>query len=185
MHPKTPRMQPLDPAAFTDEQAELAGGRDGPRAQLNIVRILVQNPALYRSWMPFAMHLIGQGTTLSPREREIIILRTCKACNAKYDLAQHYVIAKRAGLTQAEIDAAVSDGAGLSDFERSLLSAVDELVQHKVISDATWPAIAARYSPAQQLDLLFTVGNYTLMAMTTNSLGVQVESDVENSWKPN
>jgi 4-carboxymuconolactone decarboxylase len=183
MHPTKPRIDFLPPEQFTDEQAELAGGREGSRAQLNIVRTLVQHPALYRAWMPFAMHSIG-ASSIGPREREIIILHTCAVCRATYDLGQHTVIARRVGLTPAEIEAAKTDGAGLSEFERTLMRGVEELVENQGLSDETWAAISQRYSRQQQLDFVFTVGNYTMMSMTTNTFGVPLEDDLEGGWKP-
>jgi alkylhydroperoxidase family enzyme len=184
MQPKTPRIPPLDPSEFTDEQAELAGGRNGARAQLNIVRLLVENPPLYRSWMPFAMHCI-QANSMSPREREIVILHTCAFCRGKYDVAQHRVIAQRAGIGAADVEAAINDGAGLSALERTLMQGVEELVKDHCISDATYAALAERYTRQQLLDFVFTVGNYTMMSMTTSTFGVQLEADIESGWKPN
>lgn len=183
MRPKTPRLAPSNPADYSDEQAQLAGGRGNPRGELNIVRLLVQHPALYRHYFQFAMHLIA-ASSLAPREREIIILHTCALCGDKYDMAQHRVIAQRAGLSTADIEAAIHDGACLSDFECTLLKAAEELVREQCIADATYAALAERYTPRQLLDFVFTVGNYTLMAMTTRTFDVQKEADVEGGWKP-
>jgi 4-carboxymuconolactone decarboxylase len=180
----TARLAPLDPENYSDEQAELAGGRGNPRGELSIVRLLVQNPSLYRGFTHFAMHCISTNT-LSNRERELVILHTCSFCKGKYDVAQHRVIAKRAGLSDADIEAAVKDGAGLSDFERTILKAAEELVKDHRIADATYATLAARYTPAQLLDFVFLVGNYAMMAMTTNTFDVKVEANIENSWKPN
>jgi alkylhydroperoxidase family enzyme len=185
MHTTTPRIPPLDPAEFTDEQAMLTDGRDSPRSALNIVRTLVHHPALFRSWTPFAMHLISSNSsTLPARAREILILRTCRECQSTYDMAQHAVIARRAGLTDAEVSSVLRDGADLSSFEQTLLNAADELVGARCITDATWTALAERYTRQQLMDLVFTVGNYTLLSMATNTFGVPVESNVELGWKP-
>jgi 4-carboxymuconolactone decarboxylase len=182
--PKINRLAPLDPDKFTDEQAELAGGRGSPRSQLNIVRTLVHNPSLYRSWMPFAMHLIA-GSALPPREREILILRTCVICGGKYDVAHHRAIAHRAGVSAADVEAALSDGSTLPEFERVLMKAAEELVSSTCrISDATYAALSERYSSQQMLDLVFTVGNYKLMCMTSNTFDVSVEADIEGGWNP-
>jgi len=181
---KSPRFPPLEPDKFTDEQAELAGGRGSPRSQLNIVRTLVQNPALYRSWMPFAMHLIA-ASTLSAREREIVILHTCSICQGTYDLAHHKVIAQRAGLTDAEIESAKGDGAGLAPSERTLMEAAEELVSTRFIADATWDSLSKHYTHEQLLDLIFTVGNYVMMTMLTRTCGVSIEENAESGWKPN
>ena len=183
MQRKSVRLPPLDPDQYNDEQAELAGGRGSARGKLSIVRLLVQNPPLYREYFHFAMHLIS-ANSLSTRDREIVILHTSATCRGKYDVAQHRVIAQRAGLSVADIESAIKDGAELSEFERTLLRAVEELVKDHRISDATYAMLAARYTPQQLLDLVFTVGNYSLMCMATNTFDVQVEPDVETSWKP-
>jgi alkylhydroperoxidase family enzyme len=184
MKPTSPRSSLLDPDKFSDEQVELAGGRGSPRSQLHIVRTLLQHPDLYRSWMPFAMHLI-MANTLSPRDREIVILHTCSKCHGSYDVAHHNVIAKRAGLTDAEIDAAKSNGAGLSPVQRTLLKATDELIDDRNISDTTWTALSEHYTRQQLLDLVFTVGNYVTMTMVTRTFGVSIEANAEDGWKPN
>lgn len=40
------------------------------------------------------------------------------------------------------------------------------------IADATWNGLAKIYNTKQMLDLIFTVGNYHLNAMYTNSVGM-------------
>jgi 4-carboxymuconolactone decarboxylase len=184
MAQKSSRIPPLAPEDFTDEQAELAGGRGSARGELNIVRLLVQNPALYRAWMPFGMHGI-LSSSLSARHREIVVLHTCSLCGGSYDVAQHRVIAQRAGLSAADIEAAINDGTGLAAFERILIDAVNELLADRCISDVTYAALAEHYTRAQLLDLVFAVGNYTLMSMTTKTFDVQVEPNIESGWKPN
>lgn len=184
MHAKTSRLPPVDTEKFTDEQAELAGGRGSPRSKLSIVRTLVHNPELYRSWQSFARHLISNNS-LSPREREIVILHTAALCRGTYDVAHHRVIAQRAGLSTADIDAALNDGVGLAAFERTLMQAVEELVHVRCIADGTYTVLAERLTQQQLLDFVFTVGNYILMCMTTNTFGVQLEPDVDGGWQPN
>ena len=43
------------------------------------------------------------------------------------------------------------------------------------ISDATWSALSEHYDTRQLMDLLFTVGQYNLVSMVLNSLGVQLD----------
>jgi hypothetical protein len=52
---------------------------------------------------------------------------------------------------------------------------VDELQASRFISDATWKALAERYSDRQLLDVVLTVGAYTTLAMYFNSTGGQME----------
>ena len=57
----------------------------------------------------------------------------------------------------------------------ALLRAADELHGDAFISDATWDALAERYSVQQLMDAVFTVGAYQIVSMALNSFGVQFE----------
>src|SRR5436190_12945129 len=120
-----PRIPPLHPDELTAEQRELIGG-DGP--QLNIFLTLVRAPGLMRKWLPFGGKLLAGGK-LTPRDRELVILRSAFRCGARYEWAQHVAIAGAAGLTTEEIRrvAAGPGSGGWSDADATLLSAVDEL----------------------------------------------------------
>jgi 4-carboxymuconolactone decarboxylase len=63
-----------------------------------------------------------------------------------------------------------------TEFDRLLISAVDELHDDAFISDVTWDGLTKRYNTNQMFDLVFTVGQYTMVSMALNSFGVQLES---------
>jgi 4-carboxymuconolactone decarboxylase len=178
-----PRIPLIATSEFTDEQAALGGGRGNPRGDLNFVRALVNHPALYRSWIPFAEQLVF-GSTLPGREREILIIRTSELCGERYEAIHHVHIGRTLGLADEEIRSAATDGALLSPFEQALVRASNELVANYCISDATWATLAERYTTEQLMEVVFVVANYSLMAMVTNSFGIKPEADVGNSWKP-
>ena len=46
------------------------------------------------------------------------------------------------------------------------------------ISDTTWQSLTAHFNRQQMLDLIFTVGQYNLVSMALNSLGVQLDVGV-------
>jgi alkylhydroperoxidase family enzyme len=56
-----------------------------------------------------------------------------------------------------------------------LLRAVDELHADAMISDPTWKALSEHWSTQQCLDFVFTVGQYNLVSMALNTLGVQLD----------
>ena len=56
---------------------------------------------------------------------------------------------------------------------RWLLRATDELHADAFVSDPTWQALAEIYSEQQMMDLIFTAGQYNLVSMVLNSMGVQ------------
>ena len=43
----------------------------------------------------------------------------------------------------------------------------------------TWKALSERYSTQQLMDVVFAVGQYTLVSMALNSFGVQLDPGVE------
>ena len=101
-----------------------------------------------------------------------MILRTAWNAEAVYEWAQHVVIARDAGFTDDEI-ARVKKGSaadGWSASEAALLNAADELIEDRMLSDAAWEALAEHYSEQQLMDIIFTVGNYTALAMALNSI---------------
>ncbi len=59
-----------------------------------------------------------------------------------------------------------------------LLHAVDELIDNKCISDATWAAPAQQRSRQQLIDLVFAAGQYTLVSMALNTFGVALDAGV-------
>jgi alkylhydroperoxidase family enzyme len=171
MRPTRPRLAPLDDAAL-DAEVRAAFG---PGPVLNIFRTLAHHPKLLKRWLVFGNHVLAK-STLAARERELVILRTGWLCRAEYEWGQHVGIGRAAGLTEDEIRR-IGEGpaAGWDGRDRALLQAADELHGDACIADATWAVLATHYDPPQLLDLIFTIGQYTLVSMALNSLGVQRE----------
>ena len=99
-----PRIPPL-PREGRDPRTEdlLAGLRRPDGSELNIFAALAHHPRLLKRWSAFGGTLLYTGT-LSPRERELLILRTALHCGAHYEWGQHVAIALAAGVSQAEVD---------------------------------------------------------------------------------
>lgn len=170
----TPRIPPLSPDQFTPEQAELTG----PWSNLVFSRVLVRRPDMYRIFLPFIEKVIAD-TRLPPRDRQIIVLRTLAAAHDTYELHHHKVISVKTGMSEAEIEAAVS-GEGLAGFDRTLADAAEQLLRDQVIDDATWAALAARYSQEQLMEVVFLSGCYVTMAMLTKTFEMPLEDEAEN-----
>ena len=122
-----------------------------------------------------------QESTLPIRDRELLIMRIGWLNGGAYEWAAHSGLARSVGITnQDQIRILAGPGAqGWSDWDATLLKAADELHQDALISDATWEALASRYDTRQLMELVFTVGQYNMVAMYLNSLGVQFEEGWE------
>ncbi len=180
MTASTPRLAPLGEADWGEEEKELIGRTMARGRVLNIFATLVRHPKALRRWLVFANHVLFK-SSLPAREREMLILRTGWLCRSEYEWGQHVEIAREIGMSEAEI-AACAQGprAALWDrFEATLLRAADELHGEQRITDATWEALSERYNEHQMIDLVYTVGNYTLVSMALNSFGVERDEGVE------
>ncbi len=176
-----PRIAPLPVAEWDAELQPLAaGGLSAPDGSpLNIFATLANHPKLLKRWMVFANHVLSK-STLTPRDRELLILRAGWNCRAPYEWGQHVAIALRSNITQEEIDRIPlgPDAPGWDTFDADLLRFADDLHADANVSDRTWARVAERYSTEQLMDAVFAVGQYTLVSYALNTFGVEREPGV-------
>jgi 4-carboxymuconolactone decarboxylase len=165
-----PRLTPVAKDGQTPAQQKMLANRP----DFNIYKTLAHNPELYQRWSGLGQYLLN-GSTLPPRDREIVILRMGWLCQAPYEWSQHARIAKSGSLLDdAEIHriAEGAEAAGWSVFELSLIVAVNELRYEAQVSDVSWSALRSHYSVEQTIDVIYTAGQYQLVSMALNSAGV-------------
>lgn len=175
-----PRIEPLgeaelDPAA----RAALAALPERARG-FNIFRTLARTPDALAAFLAWGNYVLSPRNTLSPRQRELAILRVGFLCGAGYEWAQHRIIGREAGIATAEIDAVKrgGDAPTWDALDRAILGACDELVRDHCITGATWAALAP-LGDRGRMDLVYTVGQYTQVSMLLNSFGVQLDPGLE------
>ncbi|MFX1275407.1 MAG: carboxymuconolactone decarboxylase family protein [Promethearchaeota archaeon] len=177
-----PRITPMKESEMDDTIRKMLkpSKRLGRGRYLNIFTTLIKHPKLYEQWNHFGSYILGQ-STLSAREREILILRIGWLCKSEYEWGQHVAIGKSCGLKEEDFQRIIDgpDSKGLDPFEATLLRAVDELYDNAFISDSTWNLLSDRYNDQQLIDLIFTVGQYNLVSMVLNTLGIQLDEGYE------
>lgn len=180
MRMSEPRVPPIDDPSTLDEDARALLGATSLGPAVNIFRTLIRHPKLFKRWLVFANHVLFK-SSLPARDRELVILRTGWLCNAEYEWGQHVIIGRAAGLTDDDIHrVTLGPGAsGWDPFDATLLRAADELHEDQFVSDDTWRALAERYDEQQRMDLVFAIGQYTLVSMALNTFGVQLDPGVE------
>ena len=187
-----PRIEPLPPDEWPPEMRDALAAlrppnprhplppRDPSRPKgLNILGTLARHPELARAYHTFNGHVLF-ATTITPRQRELLVLRVAARREAEYEWAQHVVQGKDAGLTDEEIER-IEDGPdapGWSTLDAALLRAADELVADAVVTDATWAALAAELDVEQLMDVVFTVGAYEVLAMAMRSFAIELDDDL-------
>jgi len=139
------------------------------------------HPDLYAAWLPFAVHVMPN-STLSARDRQLLILGTCYAWRAAYPWSHHARISETLHALSSEEIARIESGpdhAAWSRREAALLRACLETRSHGRISQPTWEPLAADHDQKQLLDIVFTIGQYTLIATALNSLEVELDAGFE------
>jgi AhpD family alkylhydroperoxidase len=115
------------------------------------------------------------GGKLPREDTELVILRVAHNTGSEYEWAQHERIARRAGLSEAEV-ARVRDGAaagGWSERQAALLDATDELHAEGEIGDEVWERLRRHLDEVRLIELCMLVGHYEMLAMTLNTLRVE------------
>ncbi|MBN1381898.1 MAG: carboxymuconolactone decarboxylase family protein [Deltaproteobacteria bacterium] len=177
MRLKEPRIKPLPESEWNEEQKEILEYYRRPSGKIyNIFTTQSRHPEVMKSWRSFSGYILNQ-STLPARDREMLILRIGWLCRSEYEFGQHTRIGQQAGLTSEEIVNITKgpNAAGWDPFDAALLRAVDELHADAFISDDTWHVLSRRYDEKQMIDLIMTVGNYNMVSMFLNSVGVQLD----------
>ena len=184
-----PRIPPLAPAEWTDEQGEILtadlgeGSAIGARtlSELNLFTTVVRHERLFKPWLRLGNALLTRGA-LPFADRELLILRVARNTGSEYEWGQHVRIAVEGGVERAKVDrvAAGPEAEGWEERERLLLRAADELDTAAKIADPTWTGLTAHLDERQLIELPLLVGYYTMVAYTLNSLAVAPEPGLES-----
>jgi len=107
---------------------------------------------------------------LPEKLKELAILVVARHWTAQFEWYAHHRLALAAGLDPA-IAAAIARGeepGGLQPDEAAIYAFATELLATKTVSDATFRAVAVRFGEKGVVDLIATLGYYTLVSMTLN-----------------
>jgi alkylhydroperoxidase family enzyme len=142
-----------------------------------IFRTMLHHPQLFVRHTEVGLQLLAGGV-LSLRDREFAVLRIAWLCQAPYEWGEHVLVGRRFGLDGADIARIIEgpDAAGLSEHERAILRAVDELHGDAMISDATWDTLAKVLDEQQLIELPIIVGQYQSVAYYQNSLRLRLHA---------
>ena len=176
MRLNAPRIAPLPDGAFTDEQAAILAPLAGRTPLLNIFRTLARTPQALRAFLAWGGYIMSAESSLSPRQREIVILRVGYLCRSGYEFAQHAEIGLQSGLAPEEIKHIKAGAdAGWPPAEAALIRMADELVAGHFVGDATWAQLRTHFDETACMDAVYTAGQYTQVSMFLNTFGVQLD----------
>lgn len=172
-----PRIEPLGPEEVTAEQKgkiaalwEVLG--IPPKEHIpEFFATMLHHPGLMLGQTEYAIQLLR--SELSPRHRQLAILRMAWLCQAPYEWSQHLKVGKsQAGLTSDDIKR-VMEGASDESWEfedQTIVQAVEELYDIAMIKDETWEKLTIFLNKKQLLELPLLVGYYQSVAYLQNSV---------------
>ena len=171
------RVPPLSEAEWTDEQRALVEKYAPDGNPGNALRTLIRVPPLADRVFPVVNYLAND-STLSPRHRAMLILRTAWLTQNANLWATHASRAGEAGLTDEEVwRVAEGPNDGWSEFEGVLVGLADQLFRNSSVTDQTWDALSEQYDLYHMMDAVVTVNETTAHAILFNSLGIQPDDD--------
>jgi 4-carboxymuconolactone decarboxylase len=149
------------------------------RGGANVFRTFVRNPPADRVRGAINGH-VNSNSTLSPRHREMLLIRIGVLCRSEYEYAAHVRVGRRLGMTDEDVALLLAGPeSGEGDLlELALLRATDELHEHDVITAETWATLAAELDTRQLIDVLIAVGGYRSTSMLINTAGVQLDENM-------
>ena len=149
---------------------------DNGREVLNLLKALAHSPKILRDFNRMGITLLFKGD-LSPRLRELAILRVGNLAQANYEWTQHVPIALQAGADQEQIDA-LSDWKAetvFNDQERAVLQYTDELSQNIRAADDTFAGVQEFLSEKEIIELTVTIGYYAMVCRILEALQIELE----------
>ena len=152
------------------------GARAIRAPRFTLFNVIGQHHLLFLTWLPYSGVLLGRGK-LSRQDAELVILRVGHLRDCEYELQQHRRLARSRGVdfaTQAKIFEG-PDAEGLTDHQRVLITATDEFVITRSVSDQTWKALASDLDRKQLIEFCLLAGQYDGLAATMATLRIPLD----------
>ena len=171
------RIAPIEPPYSPPVAAALERIMPNGVPPLALFRTLAVNERVFLRVM--AGGLLDRGS-ITLRERELVIDRTCARCGAEYEWGVHMAFfGEGVGLTGAAAAATCAgdlEGTVLPPRERRLLRLVDELHDTARVSEALWAALRADWTDEQLIELVALAGFYHLISFVANAFTIPLET---------
>jgi AhpD family alkylhydroperoxidase len=141
---------------------------------LNLYGALGNSPQVCSGWL-LLFTAIRQKTKLSPKLRELIMLRVAVLNRAPYEFDSHRPHALAAGVTQAQLDALQSQALNASLFsplEMAVLAYADAMTRDIQVTEQVFAPIRAAFDDQVVLELTVTVAGYNMVSRVLEALKV-------------
>lgn len=156
---------------------QIIGKSYDPERTLNVLKMFAGTEDMFEATIGF-VKAVFQAQGIDPKTREMIILRAAKVLNAPYEWQANVQMARNAGLSPAEIDAAASDGpvSGLDAEFVLVCKATDELSKSGTLRDETLSELLNRYGETITRKIVLMIAWFNLLSLFLNGCRVPLET---------
>ncbi len=146
--------------------------------EMHLFTALGQRQGLFWAWSIYGGQLLRG--RLPRADTELVILRVAHLRSSEYELQHHRRMARNVGL-DANMQAAIFAWPGgatdrLSERQRALLAATDELVKDRTIIADTWQQLAGHLNRRQLIEFCLLASYYDALAATISALDIPLDN---------
>jgi len=133
-----------------------------------------------RAWAKFSGGALSGKHPLTPRQREIVILRTAARTGGEFEWTTHATMfAAKAGFTPEQVrstfDGAADDG-NWDAADALLIATIDTLLATKKLTQAKFDALHAEFDAAQIFEIIQLVAFYHGVSLICGALDIPPEA---------
>ncbi|HEY6568080.1 MAG TPA: carboxymuconolactone decarboxylase family protein [Actinomycetota bacterium] len=164
-----PRIPPITERRLLDPEGQVVFDRivESRGSVLRPFELLMHSPAMADKVADLG-HVIRFDSHLADADRELVTLATGRAHGCTFVWESHLETARTAGI---DPEALLAADETLSAREKTLVAFVDELCATGAVSDATFQAVDDLVGTQGIVELILTVGYYTMLAYTMSASG--------------
>lgn len=110
--------------------------------------------------------------TLSDRDRELVIVTTAVERGCDFEISAHTPLARSAGVSEETVESVRSAGPVVDVSDAELVDFVRELCRSNTVGDEVFVAAHLRLGDAGVVELVATIGYYSMLTLFMNALEV-------------
>jgi len=159
---------------------------------LNVFKMMANAETTFRPLVRLGSAILAQ-QKLSPKLRELAVLRVASLSGCRYEWIQHLSLAMLMGATRSQVDTIEKGDIAAECFdevERSVLEFTTEVLREGRCSEQMLSRMRGHFSPQEIVELVIAIGYYMMIARLCETTGVDIEPPSEQvatqarNWKP-
>jgi alkylhydroperoxidase family enzyme len=174
------RIHPVNPPYDNATREQLDSMMPPGAEPILLFRTFAKNLPMTAAMGSWGRYELSANLSLTMRDREILIDRTCARCGCEYEWGVHVAFfAQRVHLSRDQVTSIThggpNDGCWTDDRDRLLIRVADALHDTATTDDDLHNALTAEFTDNELLDLYLLCGWYHAISYTANAAHIDLE----------